>query len=144
MSFMYADDLTQWDLNWGIIVILAKSKIVVFRNGGSLKHFEKWYFKASKIEIVSDYKHMCDNFFVAVEMEPSFTSSEFSSRKKHCVNYTIHVDFSQLSSLLNFLIPQLSQCWHIYGPGVWGYCRHEVIGDAHVNKIGPTVNLSWW
>ena len=39
-------------------VNLSKTKIVVFRNGGFLRNYEKWYFRGKRIEVVSAYKYM--------------------------------------------------------------------------------------
>ena len=39
-------------------VNLSKTKIIVFRNGGFLRNYEKWYFHGQPIEVVSAYKYM--------------------------------------------------------------------------------------
>ena len=35
--------------NWGLMVNIEKTKIVVFKRGGKLKKVEKWFYKQSKI-----------------------------------------------------------------------------------------------
>ena len=42
----------------GMKLNLAKSKIMIFRNGGILKHNENWYFQEQKIETTSYYKYL--------------------------------------------------------------------------------------
>ena len=37
---------------------LPKTKIIVFRNGGFLRGYERWHFNGQKIETVSSYKYM--------------------------------------------------------------------------------------
>ena len=37
---------------------LQKTKVIVFRNGGILRYYEKWYFNGVAIETVSAYKYM--------------------------------------------------------------------------------------
>ncbi|MEW8544973.1 MAG: reverse transcriptase family protein [Candidatus Thiodiazotropha sp.] len=37
---------------------LSKTKVIVFRNGGFLREYEKWYFNGESIETVSSYKYM--------------------------------------------------------------------------------------
>ena len=56
MSLVYADTLEQFWNQWGL-VNMSKTRKVVFRTGSALKHFEKWYFKGAKIEIVH-YKYL--------------------------------------------------------------------------------------
>ena len=55
---------------------MAKIKIIVFRNGGPLKHFEKWYFKGSDIEIVSHYKYILNclipQLFLVCRLPPTW------------------------------------------------------------------------
>ena len=42
----------------GMKLNLDKTKIMVFRNGGIVKHIEKWFFQGTEIEIVSLYKYL--------------------------------------------------------------------------------------
>ena len=39
-------------------IYLSKTKIVVFRNGGVLKHNESWTYQGQPIELVSFYKYL--------------------------------------------------------------------------------------
>lgn len=38
---------------WGLELNMAKSNIIVFRNGGYLKKPEKWYYRGSKMQIIN-------------------------------------------------------------------------------------------
>lgn len=44
--------------NWSLEVNLAKSEIMVFRNGGRLSSQEKWIFKGEEIKITSNYTYL--------------------------------------------------------------------------------------
>ena len=74
-SLLYADDVTsstdtvarlQQKINcisffgdkWGLSLNINKSQIVVFRNGGYLSNYGKWYYKGSQIKVVSYYKYL--------------------------------------------------------------------------------------
>ena len=35
-----------------------KSKVMVYRNGGPLRHYKRWYFKGTKLEVVSNYEYL--------------------------------------------------------------------------------------
>ena len=41
-----------------------KSKVMVFRNGGPLRRYEKWYYKNSMLEAVPCYKYL-DAYFTS-------------------------------------------------------------------------------
>ena len=42
----------------GMKLNLCKTKIMVFRNGGILKHAEKWFYQGVEVEVVSVYKYL--------------------------------------------------------------------------------------
>ena len=75
LMFMYADDiasgtdtvsrmqkilnvLSKYCKKWGLIVSIAKTKILVFRRGGKIKNNEKWWFDGTPIEVVDFYKYL--------------------------------------------------------------------------------------
>ena len=39
-------------------VNLSKTKVIVFRNGGFLREYERWFYNGQPIETVSAYKYM--------------------------------------------------------------------------------------
>jgi hypothetical protein len=43
---------------YGMKVNLDKTKIIVFRRGGCLKNYEKWYYDGEQIEVVPYYKYL--------------------------------------------------------------------------------------
>ena len=42
----------------GMSINLAKTKVLVFRNGGPLRKYEKWFYNGNSIETVSFYKYL--------------------------------------------------------------------------------------
>ena len=75
LMFMYADDvasgmdtvsrmqkilnvLSKYCKKWGLIVSIAKTKILVFRRVGKIKNNEKWLFDGTPIEMVDFYKYL--------------------------------------------------------------------------------------
>ena len=42
----------------GMKLNLSKTKIMIFRNGGILKHTEKWFYQGVEVEDVSVYKYL--------------------------------------------------------------------------------------
>ena len=43
---------------WHIKVHVLKTKVIVFRNGGPLRNYERWKFKDSNLEVVTYYKYL--------------------------------------------------------------------------------------
>ena len=66
---------------------MAQTKIVVCRNGGPLKRFQKWYFKSSKIEIVSHYKYL--GIFLSSQLKLNQALQALNSKAKK-VLHTLH------------------------------------------------------
>ena len=46
----------------GLIVIIDKSKVLVFRKGGRLAGIEKWHVGGKKLEVVTEYNYL--GFFI--------------------------------------------------------------------------------
>ena len=78
-ALMFADDIatvaeTAWKLqtqinriyefceSTGMQLNLDKSKIMVFRNGGPLRHYESWFYNERPIEVVPFYRYLCSFF----------------------------------------------------------------------------------
>ena len=52
------DVLEAFCIKWGFQINFKKSEIVVFRNGGILNRFEKWYFNGSLLKTTPYYKYL--------------------------------------------------------------------------------------
>ena len=48
----------------GMSLNVDKSKVMVFRNGGPLRPYEKWYYKNDMLEVVPCYKYL-DAYFTS-------------------------------------------------------------------------------
>ena len=53
-----ADHLSSFCKRWKMKVNIDKTKVIVFRNGGYLRHYEKWFIDGAQIEVVSAYKYL--------------------------------------------------------------------------------------
>ena len=75
LAFMFADDVSCFSYtvirlqrlinliekfcnSVGMKLNLSKTKIMVFRNGGILRHTEKWFYQGVEVEVVSIYKYL--------------------------------------------------------------------------------------
>ena len=52
------DKLSTYCDKWQLLVNSDKSKVIIFRKGGRLRKYEKFYFKKDNLEIVSSYKYL--------------------------------------------------------------------------------------
>ena len=72
--------------HWNLEVNLAKSKIIVFRNGGRLANHEKWIFNGEEIEIVNEY---C---YLGMILTPKCVFTKHVAKRissaKNCINST--------------------------------------------------------
>ena len=50
--------LSEFCKKWGLAVNISKTKIIIFRNGGIVKHIEKWYFQGKELINVTYYKYL--------------------------------------------------------------------------------------
>ena len=51
-------NLSEFCNNYGLRVNKLKTKIMVFRNGGTLRNNERWFYDGSNVEVVSYYKYL--------------------------------------------------------------------------------------
>lgn len=52
------DVISAFSSKWNLAVSLPKTKVVVFRNGGPLRHNEKWFYNGTQLEVASCYKYL--------------------------------------------------------------------------------------
>ena len=50
--------LSEFCKKWGLAVNISKTKIIIFRNGGIVKHIEKWYFQGKELINVTYYIYL--------------------------------------------------------------------------------------
>ena len=50
--------LAEYCDRWRLTINLLKTKIIVFRNGGPVREYERWKFKDSNLEVVTCYKYL--------------------------------------------------------------------------------------
>ena len=70
----------------GMRVNLSKTKVVVFRNGGFLREYERWYFDGQPIETVSAYKYM--GLHITSKLIWTHAKKLFSYTSKESYNFT--------------------------------------------------------
>ena len=66
--------------NFGLVVNLSKSNIVVFRNGGHLALREKWFYNGTRLAVVNQYKYLGVIFSTGLTF--SYCLEDMASRAK--------------------------------------------------------------
>ncbi|XP_067664324.1 uncharacterized protein [Haliotis asinina] len=128
------DILDSFCNKWGLQVNLDKTEVMVFRNGGILRHYEKWFFSGSQIKVTTYYNYLGILF-----------SNRLSWSK--CVD-TLAVKGNKalffIKKLL-FMLPGLPvniafklfdikiKPVLLYGAEVWGFQRYPVLESLHSN-----------
>ena len=88
---------------------LQKTKVMVFRNGGILRYYEKWYFDGIEIETVSSYKYM--GLFITPKIIWSFAKNTSASQARKSIismlklqNSVGYFEYSELFKLFDTMI----------------------------------------
>jgi len=152
MYLLYADDLALFSsspiglqrlLNrlaeycdkWRLTVNLKKSKIIVFRKGGRLKHSENWVWKGSKIEVVSKYNYLGVIFSSSGIW---YQAQKYISDQAKKALYSLQKLLYKFSGLKINIAFKIFDCKILpillYGSAVWGIHTCIDIEKAH-NKF---------
>lgn len=114
--------------NWGMIVNLSKSKIMVFKNGGRDLDREKWTYKGNEVEKVKTYTYLG----VTLTPKLSFTQHvmERTIKAKSSINMTWKDFFAQKDIPLSLKIKlfcAVSRAILCYAAQIWGYAYFEEV-----------------
>ena len=115
-------------------VNIDKTKIVVFRNGGSLRKYEKWHFKNVLLESVSFYKYL------GVYMTPKLSwakthecSIKQANKAIACIfNYQMSFGYFRPNEIFK-LFDSMVRPILCYGAQVWGYQYNEKVESLHLS-----------
>ena len=74
------DNIAYFSDKIGMKINIEKTKIIVFRRGGTLKSTEKWYLNGKSIEVVPYYKYL--GVYFTPKMSRSVTIDKLSLHAK--------------------------------------------------------------
>ena len=126
-------NLQQASDSLGLTVNLQKTKIMIFRKGGYLSKYEKWYYKGKEIEVVNSYKYL--GFTLTTKLSIDISLTEFAGRAKNKVidimktmyslgNMDLSIFFKLFDAQVKPLILYLSE--------IWGLTRWKAIEGIHL------------
>ncbi len=122
------DKLSGYCQKWDLMVNLNKSKIMVFRKKGPLKKSLEWFYRGTKIEIVSQYKYL-GVLFVTTGKFGTHLSAQLAVAKL-AINTVYRKIFSlQACNLDSFLkiFNAVARSIMCYSAQIWGYHKHDVV-----------------
>ena len=150
LAIFYADDMTSVsdtvrDLQAQIDIIsifcqrtdmrinLPKTKIIVFRNGGFLREYERRHFNGQSVETVSSYKYM--GLHVTPKLLWTYAKECLSTQAKKSIvllnklQTTVeYFDYTEMFKLFDTMIKPIL----CYGSEVWGFEIAENIENVHI------------
>ena len=115
---------------WKLTVNLSKTKIIVFRRGGYLRNYEKWFLSGEQISVQPVYKYLGVHFTVkGIWTKTQSSLADQASKalfilKKHMFQFT-NVPISVWMKLFDSKIKPILE----YGAEIWGF---HPAGDIEV------------
>ena len=113
---------------------MDKTEILVFRNGGYLRHYEKWYFDGSPVKIATYYNYLGVMFSNRLSWTVCTNTLVLKASKALLVIKQLQHTFTNIP--VNVLF-KLFDCKIkpilLYGAEVWGFQERNVIDKFHNN-----------
>ena len=113
-------------------VNLKKTEIIVFRNGGPLRHYEQWKYNGNAINITSIYKYL--GILFTPKLSWTATKHKLASQATKAIyaikNYEMpfgHFVHKESFKLFDSMVSPILT----FGAEIWGYEYSTVIEQVH-------------
>jgi hypothetical protein len=129
--------------NSGLQLNTDKSKVMVFRNGGPLRNYERWYFNGIKLEAVSYYKYL--GLYFTPKLSWSLTRTTLAKQAFKAVFCILNQQryFSTFNPKDAFkLFDTVVRPILCYGAIILGYQYSAYIEEVHTNFCKRTCGLN--
>ena len=127
---------------WGMNLNMSKTKIIVFRNGGILKHFEKWFYRGNPIEIVTYYSYL--GILVSSRLcwskcvnELSCKAQQIVSRLRYLCNRYDYFTRQMLFTIFDTKVKPVL----LYGSEIWGVRKFDDVEQVHIHFCKVVLNV---
>ena len=112
---------------------MKNAKIMVYRKGGFLSRFEKWYLDGKEVEVVNAYKYL--GFTLTTKLSKDMTLSKYVGKAKKKIFQLLkvfyvlgHQEFEVFIKLLEAVIyPQV-----LFASELWGPFFFKTIEGVHI------------
>ena len=160
LAFMFADDVSCFSYtvirlqrlinliekfcnSVGMKLNLSKTKIMVFRNGGILRHAEKWFYQGVEVEVVSIYKYL--GIYFTSRLIWSKTKEILSKQAQKAASsiFRFQKQFGFFSPSDAFkLFDTMVKPIATYGSEIWGYTYSEDIEKVQTKFCKQYIGLN--
>ena len=96
------DSLSQFCTNYGLVVNMAKTKIIVFRNGGTLRRNERFYYDENQLEIITYYKYLGIVFSSSLQWSMAMRTIAQQANRAMCVLRDVKYKCGQIPLSVSF------------------------------------------
>ena len=134
--------LNNYCSDWGLKVNTDKTKIIVFRNGGIIKHNEYWFYKDAKLENVTYYSYL--GMLISSRLcwskcveNLSFKAHQIISQLRYLCNRYDLFSRELLFKIFDAKIKPII----LYGSEIWGVKRYDYVENVHVKFCKLVLNL---
>lgn len=135
--------LHEFTIRWKMTINLAKTKIVVHRNGGHLSKNEMWYFGNQLIQTVGSYEYLSLIMSCKCSWQAATKQLAIKAKKKIiCVRKCFkHVEFLPVDiyfKLFDVMIFPLIT----YGSEIWGFKTYPHLESIHTDYCKKYLGLA--
>lgn len=123
---------------WNLVINLAKSKIMVFRNGGKPSKKEKWWLNNERIDVVNEYKYLGILLTTCIGLDKHFkektAAAVMAISNFNRIILNENVPFSAKLEIFNAVVRSSVS----YGAQVWGakmYNGIEILQKFFIKKV---------
>ena len=128
---------------YSLCINSEKSKIMVFRKGGFLGKYERWFLEGNELEVVDSYTYLGCTFTTKFSLCQGVSPLAAKGKKATYDCVRVLCKFSELTRQTFF--PQLFdvqiQPIALYGSEVWGLQRIDVIEKVHTFACKRFLNV---
>ena len=135
--------LSRFCNKWGMKVNRDKTKVIVFRRGGRLRHDEKWFLNGKEIECVSSYKYLGVTFSTGNTWGKATTILAQQGEKTLAAIRGISFKVGGLPFIPYFKIIDASLSpVLLYGAEIWGYKSYKPLEKVHIKACKKFLGVS--
>jgi exonuclease III len=118
---------------FGLTVNLEKTKVMVFRKGGHLSKYEKWFYNGEEIEVVNNYRYLGFTFTTRLSEDTALRDFVGKAKGKilHIMKCLWRLGTMHMEVFFKLFDAQVKPSL-LYAAEVWGMRRFKCIESAHL------------